>query len=352
MAKRKKKKGFFSKLIRLIIITVFLVGGVVSYFLYGILLSPNVDLKNKAEIFIYIPSSATFDDVIKILSKKEILINEGSFIKASEIKKYKNKVKSGKYLIHNGLNNWNLVNLLRSGEQKPVKVVLNNIRLKEDLCRKVGKQIEADSTVLLSMLNDKYYLRKYNLTTESVMAIFIPNTYEFYWTTSSEQFFERMANEYKKFWTTQRKKKAKLIGFTPLEVSVMASIIQKETAKNDEKARIAGVYMNRYKKDWKLQADPTVIFAVQDFTIRRVLKQHLKFDSPYNTYIYTGLPPGPICAPSISSIDAVLNYEDHNYMYFCAKEDFSGYHNFAKTYSQHKVNARKYRKAFKNRNKS
>ncbi|MBL4654425.1 MAG: endolytic transglycosylase MltG, partial [Bacteroidia bacterium] len=264
----------------------------------------------------------------------------------------KNKVKSGKYLIYNGVNNWDLVNLLRSGEQKPVRVVLNNIRLKEDLCREVGKQIEADSTVLLSMLNDKYYLRKYSLTTESVMSIFIPNSYEFYWTTSPEQFFERMTKEYKKFWTTQRKKKAELIGFTPLEVSVMASIVQKETAKNDEKARIAGVYMNRYKKDWKLQADPTVIFAVQDFTIRRILKQHLKFDSPYNTYIYTGLPPGPICAPSISSIDAVLNYEDHNYMYFCAKEDFSGYHNFAKTYSQHKVNARKYRKAFKNRNKS
>ena len=161
-----------------------------------------------------------------------------------------------------------------------------------------------------------------------------------------------MINEYKRFWTASRKKKAKQVGLTQLQVSTMASIVQRETAKDDEKSTIAGVYMNRYNNNWKLEADPTVIFACQDFSIRRVLKKHLQVDSPYNTYKYKGLPPGPICIPSIATIESVLNFENHDYMYFCAKEDFSGYHNFAKSYAKHLVNARKYRKALRNRNKN
>jgi UPF0755 protein len=177
--------------------------------------------------------------------------------------------------------------------------------------------------------------------------MFIPNTYEFYWNTSAEKFVEKMAEEYKNFWNEDRKAKAEKMGLTQSEVSTLASIVEQETQKNDEKARIAGVYINRINIGMPLQADPTVVFAVGDFTIKRVLNSHLRIDSPYNTYLYAGLPPGPICIPSVSSIDGVLNYEKHNYLYFCAKEDFSGYSNFASTLSQHNVNAQKYHRALR-----
>ena len=177
--------------------------------------------------------------------------------------------------------------------------------------------------------------------------MFIPNTYQFYWNTSAEKFIERMAEEFKSFWTQDRLQKANDLGFKQSEVITLASIVEQETQKDDEKARVAGVYINRLNKGIKLQADPTVIYAIGDFSIRRVLYSHLEYDSPYNTYKYVGLPPGPICIPSITSIDAVLNYEEHSYLYFCAREDFSGYHNFARTLAQHNANARKYQQALR-----
>ena len=180
--------------------------------------------------------------------------------------------------------------------------------------------------------------------------MFIPNTYEFYWTTTAEVFMQRMNTEYLKFWSESRKAKAAELGYSPEEISILASIVEKETNKNDEKPAIAGVYLNRLKYNWRLQADPTVVYAWGDFSIRRVLNLHKRIDSPYNTYVYYGLPPGPICIPSIASIDAVLNRQDHNYLFFCAKDDFSGYHVFAATNAQHAINANKYRKALDDRN--
>ncbi len=195
----------------------------------------------------------------------------------------------------------------------------------------------------MGLMKNETFLKSYGFDSDNCMALFIPNTYEFYWNTSSKMFVERMASEYKKFWNPSSKSRRLLkLNFTQTQVSVLASIVEQETSKNDEKRHIAGVYINRYKKGWKLEADPTLIFAVGDFTIRRVLNIHKEIDSPYNTYLYTGLPPGPICIPSISAIDAVLNYEKHEYMFFCAKDDFSGYHSFAKNYSDHLLNARRF----------
>jgi UPF0755 protein len=199
------------------------------------------------------------------------------------------------------------------------------------------------------MLSSYDFASKYGFNEQTIMTMFIPNTYEFYWNTSADEFFERMADEYKKFWTDERKQKAKNIGLSQSEVSILASIVELETQKKDERPTVAGVYINRLKKKMLLQADPTVVFALGDFTINRVLKIHLETDSPYNTYKYSGLPPGPIYLPSISSIDAVLNFENHDYIYFCAKEDFSGYHNFAKTLAQHNENARKFQQALNKR---
>jgi UPF0755 protein len=193
-------------------------------------------------------------------------------------------------------------------------------------------------------------LKKFGLNKETSISMFLPNTYEFYWTTKAKEFIDRMYAENQKFWNDERKAKAEKIGLSPVEVSTLASIIEKETTKNDEKATMAGVYLNRLKYNWRLQADPTVVFAWGDFSIRRVLNVHKQIDSPYNTYTYYGLPPGPICAPSISSIDAVLNHEEHTYMFFCAKDDFSGYHVFSSTNAGHNINAKKYRNALDERN--
>lgn len=319
-----------------------------AYRIYIIIYSPSVHLET-GSTFIYIPTNSSMQNVLQIFKNKKIITNIENFEWVAKRMNYYDNIKPGKYLIYDKMSNRDLLKLLRSGEQKPINFTFNNIRLKKELCSKLGKELEADSNVLLTILNDKYYLRNYGLTTENALIVFIPNTYSFYWNTSAEQFFERMVNEYKKFWNQSRIEKVKVTGLTSEKVSILASIIEKETAQNDEKPIIAGVYMNRLNKNRKLEADPTVIFALQDFTIKRVLKSHLEYDSPYNTYKYEGLPPGPICISSISSIDAVLNYEHHDYMYFCAKDDFSGYHNFAENYLTHLINAGKYRKALKER---
>jgi UPF0755 protein len=248
---------------------------------------------------------------------------------------YPNTVRPGKYKIEPKTSYIDLIRKLRAGIQEPVNLTFNNIRTKQDLAGNLSKQIELDSLTIL-----KHFINQ----PESFLH-FIPNTYEVYWNLSEKSLFSKMKKEYNKFWNTSRKAKAKKIGLTPKEVAVLASIVQSETQKNDEKPRVAGVYANRLKKGMLLQADPTLIFAHQDFTITRVLNIHKEIDSPYNTYKYTGLPPEPICLPEISSLDAVLNYENHDYIFFCAKEDFSGYHNFAKTNRQHERNAAVYRKA-------
>lgn len=316
-----------------------------GYLLYRVVFHPNVWLGEKETTSIYIPAASDFNDVKSILYSDGIIVNRKNFEWLASKKKYPGNIKSGHYVLKSGMNNNELINLLRSGEQTPVKVIFNNIRTIEELASRVSKTLEFDSAQLVKTMNDTNRLKELGLTKQTAGIIFIPNTYEFYWNTSANEFVSRMFQEYVKFWNDKRTAKADSLGFSIPEVITLASIIEKETSRNEEKPIIAGVYLNRLERGWLLQADPTVIFATGNFNIRRVLNEHKKIDSPYNTYKYGGLPPGPICIPSISSIDAVLYPDDNDFLYFCAKEDLSGFHNFAKTARQHYINARKYQKA-------
>ena len=220
---------------------------------------------------------------------------------------------------------------------------------KEVFAGKVARQIEADSAEIVELLNNSTYLESINFNSLTWQALLIPNTHEFYWNTSARQFMDRIVKEYDVFWNASRTEQAAKAGLSKIEVAILASIIQRETTMNDEKPTIAGVYLNRLKRGMRLEADTTLISALGDFSIKRVLDVHRKIDSPYNTYKHAGLPPGPICTPTIQSLEAVLNAEKHKYLFFCAKEDFSGYHNFAKTYAQHRVNARKFQRELNKR---
>ena len=239
--------------------------------------------------------------------------------------------------------------MLCGGLQTPVKVTFNNMRDVDMLAGRIATQIEADSSSLSILLHNQDYVKQLGFNNYTIPALFLPDTYEFYWNTDSEGFVNRMFQEYNKFWNEERKQQAQTKGLTPVQVSTLASIVNKETNMSDEMPRVAGVYLNRLKSNWLLQADPTLVFAWNDFTIKRVLDRHKEIESPYNTYKYPGLPPGPICIPSLAAVKAVLNAEDHHYFYFCAKEDFSGYHNFAKTLAEHNRNAAKYQQALNQR---
>lgn len=256
-------------------------------------------------------------------------------------------IKEGKYSIPSGLNSVELIRRLRSGNQEGINVTLNNYRTTKEMSEDVALHFRFDSNDLLNYIHNAD-LESLGITEEQLLTLFIPNTYEFFWTASPQNFVERMIKEHDAFWNkAERTEKLKQNNLTKAEAYTLASIVQKETNKNDEKARVAGVYLNRLKRGMLLQADPTVIFAVGDFSIRRVLYRHLEHDSKYNTYKYLGLPPGPICMPDVSSIDAVLNAEGHSYLYFCAKADHSGYHSFAKTLREHNRNAKAYQKSLK-----
>lgn len=320
-------------------------GAVILWSGYRDFYGPNVIIPGDRSTFLYIPTGSDFSKVDSILEQQHFIKNEKSFVRVARIKKYMMKVRPGKYRIRNGMSNNDLVNLLRSGKQEPVNLVFVNVMTLQELAGKVAGQIEADSAGLLRLMKDVSYLHQFQVTPSTVMSLFIPNTYQFFWNTSANQFMKRMFVEKKRFWNDERRQKCMNTGMHIPEVIVLASIIERETTKDDEKPVIAGVYMNRYRKGWALQADPTLIFAWNDYSIKRVLDKHKKINSPYNTYLHTGLPPGPICLPSIASIDAVLNYRHHSYMYFCAKEDLSGYHNFAVTLAEHNRNARRYQMA-------
>jgi len=345
-----KKKSSFRKFVTAFILLAILGCGGMVYELYSRVYQLNIVLPDNAEKYIYIPSNSEFTDVVKILLENGLLINANSFEWLAKQKKYDTNIKAGRYRINRALNNNDLVNLLRSAKQTPIKVTFNNLRNKEQLAGKIASQIEADSLSILKYITDTTFLNKLKLNTDNVACLFIPNTYEFYWNTSVEGFVNRMVKEYSDFWNSSRKKKAAEIKLNYYQVAVLASIVEKEQSiKRDERPEIAGLYLNRLKKRMKLESDPTLIFALGDFTIKRVLNKDKKVKSPYNTYKNKGLPPGPICIPSINAIDAVLNASEHNYIFMCAKEDFTGYHNFAKTYTKHLINARKYQKALNKR---
>ena len=324
----------------------FIIVGIRGYQLYQYVFRENVN----TDFVLYIPKDATYKQVTDSLTINNALNSIKAFNWVSKKKDYDTSVKTGRYLLKKGMNTNQIVNMLKGGMQTPLNVTFNNIRTKEDLAGKVGKYLQTDSISILEMFADTGQIRKYGFTAETFTAMFIPDTYEFYWTTSAKEFADRMKLEYNKFWNDERKKKAEEIKLSPVEVTTLASIVQAETAKNEELKTIAGLYINRLNRGMFLQADPTVKFAVGDFGLKRILNVHLEIDSPYNTYKNIGLPPGPINFPETSALDAVLNYEKNKYYYMCAKEDFSGTHNFATTLAEHSRNAAKYRAAL-DRNK-
>ncbi|MGD9976568.1 MAG: endolytic transglycosylase MltG [Bacteroidales bacterium] len=341
MFKSINRKTFLVILVPLAVLGI--VGSVFAFTYYRLNYAPNT--KNSNEAFIYIPTGSTFDNVVDTLGKNNIIKNIKSFTKVAQNLGYPNNVRAGRYLIKPGMGNRRMVTMLKMGLQKPLKLTFNNIRTPQQLAGRIARQIEADSMPILAMLSSDRITAEYGFSRQAIIAMFVPNTYEFYWNTNAVGFFNRMQKEYERFWTDERKAKAFKMGLTMVQISTLASIVEEETRFNSEKPRVAGVYLNRLRKGIPLQADPTIKFALQDFSIRRVLTKQLEVDSPYNTYKYRGLPPGPIRCPSITSIDAVLNAEQHSYLYFCAKDDFSGYHVFSKTLSEHNRNAEAYRRA-------
>ena len=315
--------------------------GIRAYQLYQFIFRENI----KTEYILYIHKNWTFEQVKDSLTVHDVFFSPKAFSWVSKKKNYKKSIKPGRYELKEGMNTNQVVNMLRAGLQTPLNVTFNNVRFKEQLASKVSNYILADSAEIVALFSNEKLIEESGFNSETFKAMFIPETYQFYWTTTSLEFAKRMKEEYEKFWNKDRLEKAKILELSPVEVSILASIVQEETAKKDELKRVAGLYVNRLKKGMYLQADPTVKYAVGDATIQRVLTRHLEIDSPYNTYKNLGLPPGPINFPETISIDAVLNYEEHKYIFMCAKEDFSGYHNFAVTLSQHNRNAAKYRAA-------
>lgn len=308
---------------------------------------PNVTGQQK---YLYIKTGSDFNDVYATIRSENIVKDTLSFLEAAKNMEYVGKVKPGRYHIEEGTGNRAFINMLKSGNQEAVKISFQNVRLKHTLAGMVSKKLECDSASISKLLDSAEYVQKFGFNTDNVYTMFIPNSYEIYWNVSATDFFTRMHDEYSKFWNDERKSKAEQIKMSPIQVSILASIVDGEALNDEEMPRIAGLYMNRLIKGMRLEADPTVIFAANDFTIRRVLNKHLKINSPYNTYLNIGLPPGPISMPSINAIDAVLSYEKHNYIYMCAKEDFSGYHNYASTLTQHLINAKKFQDALNKRN--
>ncbi len=333
----------FKKILIYISLVVVIAASVYGYMIYRNIFSPNTSFAEK-EVFVYIPTDADYNQVLEIVSP--YITDMERFKMTAEKKSYVTNVKSGRFLFKKDMNNNDLIVALRNNV--PLNLAFNNQERLEDFAGRIGSQIEADSTSLMQSFTDETFLKEQNMTRENVLSLFIPNSYEFFWNTSADKFRDRMAKEYRKFWTPERLEKAEKQNLTPLEVSALASIVHKETVKSDERPRVAGVYLNRLERGIKLEADPTVIFAVKknadDYTmeIKRVLYKDLETDSPYNTYKYEGLPPGPIAMPDVTALDAVLNPEKHNYIFFCASVTNFGYHEFAVTAAQHEVNRQKY----------
>ncbi|MDR2913562.1 MAG: endolytic transglycosylase MltG [Tannerella sp.] len=309
---------------------------------YGILYMPNFNLSETKYVYIY-EDRKDFDALCEELRDSADCKHIDLFKILADFREYPENMKSGRFAVEPGMNNNTLLNRLRRGQQTPVRLTFNNLRLVSDLTTRLSDQLMIDNDDLLSYLGDDEYCGSLGFNTATVKAMFIPNTYEVYWNIPAEKLIERMKREYDAFWNEGRLEKAKELRMSPVEVSILASIVEEETAVPDEYPVVAGLYINRLHKGMPLQADPTVKYAVGDFSLRRVLNKHLEVESPYNTYLHEGLPPGPIRIPSVRGIDAVLNHTKHNYFYMCAKEDFSGRHNFAVTLSEHNRNADKYR---------
>ncbi|MDR6782591.1 UPF0755 protein [Pedobacter africanus] len=342
-----EKKTSKGKIFLALALAVLVVGGYYGFKFYKVYFSPNTTGKEK---YLYVRTGSQLDDLFEELRRKDILTEIGTFSQAAAKMDLARSLKPGRYKLNKGMNNRSIINMLKSGNQDPVKLKFQNLRKKENFAGYLSRNLEPDSLTFINLLDSAALIEKYGFNKDNSYVMFIPNTYEMYWNVTAAEFFERMHKEYEKFWTEERRQKAAALNLSPIQVSILASIVDAEALYDKEMPVIAGLYLNRLNKGILLQADPTVIFANDDFTVKRVTNSLLQVQSRYNTYKYAGLPPGPIMMPSINAIDAVLNREKNNYIYMCAKEDFSGYHNFAVTVQEHEMNAKKYRDALNKRN--
>ncbi|WP_245532615.1 endolytic transglycosylase MltG [Bernardetia litoralis] len=322
-----------------------------SYYIYQMAYTPSVlTQKGAEEKVLYIPKGMDYNILAKQLRLDGTIQHPVAFGVFSKWMGYVDNVKAGRYILTPKMNTIDFVRQLRSGNQSPVNVTFNeNLRFLPEIAGKITNNLAIDSAEFATYLQDENTAKEFGFDKDNFISMFLPNTYEMYWTDSKEEVVERLKKEYDKFWTDERKELAKAQGLSQKEVAILASIVDAETRFADEKPRVAGVYLNRLKKEMLLQADPTLVFAHNDFTIKRVLNKHKEIESPFNTYKYVGLPPSPIRLPSIAGLNAVLKPENHEYIFFCAKEDLSGYHAFAKTNAEHEANARRYHRALNER---
>lgn len=320
----------------IVIVIAAILGGIGYYYVFF----PNTVVRDDG--ILYIRDSNSVSEVFETLRSRGYIKHPNTLSGVAKLKKFSSQVKPGRYKIQDGMNNNELINMLRAGNQLPVHFTFNNIRTLEEFADEAHEELAVSKEELLSLLADQNVLAELGFNSNTILAMFIPNTYEIYWNITPMDLLKRMKKEYTRFWNENRMAKARDMGLSPEEVIALASIIEEETIKAEEYPIIAGVYMNRLKRGIKLDACPTLKYVLGDFTITRILDKYMKIDSPYNTYMYAGLPPGPIRMASIRVIDSVLNYQKHDYLFFCAKSDFSGYHNFSQTLRQHNAYAREY----------
>jgi len=334
-----------NKNLKIAILVFSLVSAMFSYYVWQVFKTPNFRVEEGKPFELFIAEKATYESVLDTLKKYDLVRDQLSFRFLAKVLNYPEKVRPGRYIIHSEIGNWDLLRKLRNGRQDAYKVVINIFRLKEDIAGRISHQTAYDSAAIYALLDSSEIMQKWGFDSETSPAIFVPNTYEVNWTTSFPEFLDIMNKEYVNFWSSKRKEQASKLGLSPVQVSILASIVYGESKNEKEQSRVAGVYWNRLQANMPLQADPTVVFAWKDFTIKRVTSKYTALESPYNTYKTKGLPPGPISIVSSDVIDKVLNLEHHDFIYFCAKEDFSENHAFAVTYEEHMKNAANYQKA-------
>jgi UPF0755 protein len=326
-----------------ILIVVLVVLVLLVYPAYRDVFAPSVKITDGDSYDLYIPTGSDYIKVGETLLRDEVIANVKGFHRVAGWMNYPNTVKPGRYVLKNGMSNRELIQLLRSGQQSPIKFTFVKARQPKDFTEVASKQFEFSASELKLIMQDSAWLwENYKLTPKTALGIMVPNTYEMWWNTPAEDFFARMYKEYRRFWNDTREAKRRKLNLDRMEIMTLASIVEEETNANDEKPTVAGVYLNRIRLKMPLQADPTVKYAVGDFGLKRVLNVHLETESPYNTYKYLGIPPGPICTPSIPSIDAVLTNERHDYLYFCARVEMDGKHHFSKSLTEHNAYAASY----------
>lgn len=340
---KKKKRTILLSILFGAFILCAVAGGAVYYYLFAPQFHPN------KTVYIYVDRDDTADSIYNKIKQFGHANKLTAFHWMAKYKDFNRNIHTGRYAIRPNDNVYHVYSRFSRGYQEPMNLTIGSVRTLDRLARSIGKQLMIDSTEIAKQLFDSTFQAKLGYTPTTIPCLFIPETYQVYWDMSVDELFQRMQKEHERFWNKDRLAQATALGMIPEEVCTLASIVEEETNNNEEKPMVAGLYINRLLKDMPLQADPTIKFALQDFALRRITNENLKVDSPYNTYIYTGLPPGPIRIPSKKGIDSVLNYTKHNYIYMCAKEDFSGTHNFASNYADHMANARKYWKALNER---